>query len=351
VEHLKREKQIGLVVLALILTGAIAGSVWYFAQIQDKETLVISTTTSLFDTGLLDEVKTVYEESHPQVLLAFISAGTGIAITHAMNGDADAILVHSPSQEFDFMNQSYGVNRKIIAYNFFVIVGPSNDPAGINGLNTINALQQIYDYGQSHGTNLWVSRDDSSGTNSKEISLWTQTGLDYDTIKEESWFLSSGSGMGTTLQTANELGLYTLADIGTYLKYFSDGLITLAKHVESDQTLINVYSAIAVNVTQVEGVKFNLAMEFIQWLIETEAQDLIGTYGQEDYGQALFNPAANIVQSQTPADVYDWIRSTAFFDFGGTLYECPPSWRTGSFGLYPTLMEMLYIPLRIVWIH
>ncbi|MFW9965673.1 MAG: substrate-binding domain-containing protein [Candidatus Thorarchaeota archaeon] len=343
---MKREKQIGLVVLALILTGAIVGSVLYFTQIQDKETLVISTTTSLFDTGLLDEVKTTYEESHPQVLLAFISAGTGIAITHAMNGDADAILVHSPSQEFDFMNQSYGVNRKIVAYNFFVIVGPSDDSAGINGMNTTNALQQIYDYGQSHGTSLWVSRDDSSGTNSKEFSLWTQTGLDYNTIKEESWFLSSGSGMGTTLQTADELGLYTLADIGTYMKYYSDGLITLAKHVESDQTLINVYSVIAVNATQVEGVKFDLAMEFIRWLIGTEAQDLIGAYGQEDYGEALFNPAASIVQSQTPADVYDWIRSTAFFGVGGVLYECPPSWRTGSFGLYPALMEMLCFPLR-----
>ncbi len=343
---MKREKQIGLIVLALVITGTLAGSVWYFMQIQNKETLVISTTTSLFDTGLLDEVKTIYEESHPQVLLAFISAGTGIAITHAKNGDADAILVHSPTQELDFMNQSYGVNRKIIAYNFFVIVGPSGDPAGITGMNTTSALQQIYDYGPGHGTGLWVSRDDSSGTNSKEISLWTKTGLDYTTIKEESWFLSSGSGMGSTLQTADELGLYTLADIGTYLKYYSDGLISLAKHVESDQTLINVYSAIAVNASQVEGVKFDLAMEFIQWLIGTEAQDLIGAYGQEDYGQALFNPAANIVQSQAPADVYDWIQSAAFFDVGGILYECPPSWRTGIFGLYPSLLEMLCIPLR-----
>jgi tungstate transport system substrate-binding protein len=343
---LKREKQIGLAVLVLILTGAIAGSVWYFTQIQDKETLVISTTTSLFDTGLLDEVKTTYEESHPQVLLAFISAGTGIAITHAMNGDADAILVHSPSQEFDFMNQSYGVNRKIIAYNFFVIVGPSGDPVGIDGMNTTSALQQIYDYGQSHGTGIWVSRDDSSGTNSKEISLWTKAGLEYTAIKEESWFLSSGSGMGSTLQTANELGLYTLADIGTYLKYYSDGLIALAKHVESDQTLINVYSAIAVNASQVEGVKFELAMDFIQWLIGTEAQDLIGAYGQAVYGQALFNPAASIVQTRSPADVYDWIQSAAFFEVGGILYECPPSWRMGSSGLYSPMMEMLCISLR-----
>jgi tungstate transport system substrate-binding protein len=342
---LRREKRIGLVVLALVFAGAIAGSVWYFAQIQDKETLVISTTTSLFDTGLLDEVKTTYEESHPQVLIAFISAGTGIAITHAMNGDADAILVHSPSQEFEFMNQSFGVNRKIIAYNFFVIVGPSDDPAGINGMNTTEALQEIYSYGHSHNTSLWVSRDDSSGTNSKEISLWTMTGFDYPTINDEPWFLSSGSGMASTLQTADELGLYTLADIGTYLKYYSDGLIALTKHVESDQTLINVYSAIAVNADQVEGVRFDLAMEFIQWLIGTEAQELIGVYGQDDYGQALFNPAAGIVQTQAPAAVFDWIRSMAFFDIGGEFYECPPPWRTGSFGLYPISMEILSIPL------
>lgn len=329
-----REKKLGLVLLTLILVGTGTGFAIYYYQLQNRELLVISTTTSLFDTGLLDEVKSAYEETHQNVVLGFISAGTGIAITHAKNGDADAILVHSPSQEHLFMEENYGINRKIIAYNFFMLVGPLNDPAGIDGVNVTSALNRIYDYGHAQNTSLWVSRDDSSGTNSKEIALWSQIGLDYETIKNEAWFLSSGSGMGSTLQVADELGLYTLSDLGTYLKYHSDGLITLQKLVDSDEALINVYSAIAVNATKVDGVKFGLAMEFIQWLVSTDAQELIGNYGQEDYGQPLFIPAADVVQTQSPSNVFGWIRDSAFYNFGGTLYECPPLWRVGDYGLY-----------------
>jgi tungstate transport system substrate-binding protein len=131
----------------------------------------------------LDEIKAVYEETHPDVLLAFISAGTGIAITHAKNGDADAILVHSPSQERLFMEQNYGVNRRILAYNFFVIVGPSDDPADIAGLNVTSALTKLYAYGHTQNSSLWISRDDRSGTNAKEVTLWTQAGFDYNVLR------------------------------------------------------------------------------------------------------------------------------------------------------------------------
>ncbi len=331
---MRRETQMAAV--AIIIIGVLAGASFYiyWMQTQGRETLTISTTTSLYDTGLLDLLKERYEQDNPNVILAFISAGTGIAITHAMNGDADMILVHSPSQEYTFMNASYGVNRKIFAYNYFTIVGPSSDVAGINQTDPITALQMIYDYGLAHNTSLWVSRDDLSGTNSKEIALWTAAGYNYTELRDMPWFLSSGLGMGSTLNVAEEQSLYTLSDIGTFLKYRADGLITLEQLVEEGQDLLNVYSAIAVNSTTVTSVKFGLAMNFLQWLVSSSVQQVIADFGVADYGQGLFFPAVDILETESPALIYGWIRDYAFFNEDGTLYECPPSWRTGDYGLY-----------------
>jgi hypothetical protein len=135
--------------------------------------------------------------------------------------------------------------------------------------------------------------------------------------------------MGSTLQVAGEFGLYVLSDIGTYLKYYSENLTALQQLVSSDSTLINVYSVIAVNATQVVGVKFDLTMEFVNWFVSSDAQELIGSYGQADYGQSLFIPAVSILQTQEPLNVFNWIQTSAFFEFNGTLYECPPQWRLG----------------------
>ncbi|MFX1561302.1 MAG: substrate-binding domain-containing protein [Promethearchaeota archaeon] len=331
---MRKETRIAVAAAIVIVILAGTGFYIYWLQTQGKETLVISTTTSLYDTGLLDLFKERYELEHPTVILAFISAGTGIAITHAMNGDADMILVHSPSQEYTFMNASFGVNRKIFAYNYFTIVGASNDVAGINQTDPITALQMIYDYGHAHNTSLWVSRDDLSGTNSKEISLWTAAGYNYTELKDMPWFVSSGQGMGSTLNVANEQSLYTLSDIGTYLKYRADGLISLDQLVEEGQNLLNVYSAIPVNSTTVTSVKFNLAMEFLQWLVSSAVQQVIAVYGVADYGQGFFFPAVDVLETESPSQIYGWIRDYAFFDEGGTLYECPPTWRIGDYGLY-----------------
>ena len=333
----KNERRFVYAIMFLSLFMIGLGFSSYLLQVQNKDTLTISTTTSLYDTGLLDVLKSNYELTHTNVLLAFISAGTGIAITHAMNGDADAILVHSPTQERSFMEQGYGVNRRIFAYNFFTIVGPSSDPAGIRNTSAIQALSQIYNYGHAHNTSIWASRDDRSGTNAKEIVLWNQTGYDYDELGSEAWFVSTGSGMGSTLQLADELNLYTLSDISTFLKFSNDGLIELDNMVESGEALINVYSAIAVNATHVENTMFDHTMDFIRWIVGNEAQDIIENYGQEVYNQTLFSPAARIVQSKSPIGVYNWINQSAFFDFEGVFYECPPSWRQGDFGLYPLM--------------
>jgi tungstate transport system substrate-binding protein len=335
---MRNERRLVFAIAFLSLFMTSLGFSSYLLQVENQESLIISTTTSLYDTGLLDVLKSNYEATHSNVLLAFISAGTGIAITHAMNGDADAIFVHSPAQERVFMEQGYGVNRKIFAYNFFTIVGPSSDPAGIRNKNAIQALSQIYNYGHAHNTSLWVSRDDRSGTNAKEIALWNKAGYDFGELEREAWFISTGSGMGSTLQLVDELNLYTLSDISTYLKFSKDGLIELENMVETDEALINVYSAIAVIATHVEHTKFSLAMEFIQWIVGDEAQDIIEKYGQEDYDQSLFNPAADIVWSKSPIETYNWINQSAFFDFEGVFYECPPIWRQNDFGLYFSLI-------------
>ncbi|MFW9769468.1 MAG: substrate-binding domain-containing protein [Candidatus Thorarchaeota archaeon] len=331
---MRRETRMAAAALLIIGIVAGAGVYIYWIQTQGRETLTISTTTSLYDTGLLDLLKDQYEQNHPNVIVAFISAGTGIAITHAKNGDADMILVHSPSQEYVFMNESYGVNRKIFAYNYFTIVGPSNDVTGINQTDPITALQMIHNYGNAHNTSLWVSRDDLSGTNSKEIALWTAAGYNYTELKDLPWFVSSGQGMGSTLNVANEQSLYTLSDIGTYLKYKADGLITLDQLVDEGQDLLNVYSAIAVNSTSETAVKFEPAMECLLWLVTPSVQQMIADYGVADYGQSFFFPAVDILDNESPVQIFGWIRNYAFFDEGGTFYECPPMWRTGDFGLY-----------------
>jgi tungstate transport system substrate-binding protein len=332
---LRKERSI-LAVLFITAIVLRAGGFYFFGlQLQSKNTLTISTTTSLYDTGLLDELKDMYEAQYPDVLVAFISAGTGIAIEHAKNGDADLILVHSPSQEYTFMNDTYGVNRKVFAYNYFTIVGPTSDPVDANQTDSLAAFQMIYDYGHAHNTTLWVSRDDNSGTNSKEKRLWTAAGYNYSIIKNEPWFVSSGTGMGATLNIAENQNLYTLADIGTYLAYSSQGLIHLAQLVDEDETLINIYSAIAVNQTTVPAANFSIAMDFIQWLVSEPLQEFIGEYGQSDFGQSLFSPAVPVLETQSPSDVHSWIETYGFFDYEETLYECPPPWREGNYTFYP----------------
>jgi len=324
---MKKERRFLISILIVTMVVVTLGAILYTNQIAGKQRLTISTTTSLYDTGVLEVLKAEYEQTNPEVVLAFISAGTGIAITHGKNGDADLILVHSPNQERTFMEEGFGVNRKVFAYNYFTIVGPVTDPVNISSLNPNDALIRIYEYGQSHDTSIWISRDDDSGTNSKEKSLWTLAGFDYDDLKNSNWLVSSGAGMGNTLRIADELNLYTLSDVGTFLKFQSNDLLNLEQHISSSESLMNVYSAIPVNVTKVATARFNLAMDFTEWISGNIAQQILGSFGVSEYGQPLFHPAVDIVESQIPIDIFGWIQSFAFFEFNGTLYECPPIWK------------------------
>ena len=185
-------------------------------------------------TVIKDDIKDSFQAQYPWITVNFVALGTGAAIQYAEAGDADMLLVHSPSQELPFLTGGYGVDRKIVAYNFFIIVGPASDPAHINGLTNITqALINIYTAAHASGSQtLWFSRDDASGTNTKEISLWTAAGYNYNQLVQgnSSWFKATGTGMGPTLLAANyygNIGGYTLSDTGTYCAYYDRGDIQL----------------------------------------------------------------------------------------------------------------------------
>jgi tungstate transport system substrate-binding protein len=299
-----------------------------------KARLIVSTTTSLYDTGLLDALKTDFEAKYPTMNISFIAQGTGLAIQTAMRGDADMILVHAPSSEYLFLNGSYGVNRKIFAYNFFTIVGPSNDPAKISGLGATEALKAIRAAGLN-GTVLWVSRGDNSGTYTKEVSLWKSIGLSVTELRTEKWYLEAGSGMTATLQLANEKQAYTLSDVGTYLVNYDNHNINLVRLVEESKALLNVYSAIADNPNNANMTKTNFAgaMQFIRYLVSNSTQQLIANYGLSQYGQPLFYPYVPLSTSQSNQTLLGWIHSYAFFQGS----ECPPQFRYQASDLYQTL--------------
>jgi len=201
--------------------------------------------------------------------------------------------------------------------------------AKIKGLNVTAALTKIVEKGRA-GETIWVSRGDESGTHKKEQALWTLAGFNWASLREESWFMESGTGMGKTLLIANERNAYTLADIGTYLKYYSDGLINLKTLVGQEKELLNVYSAIAVNPETVQGVNFENAITFIKFLISDECQTLIDNFKKDEYRQNLFYPAVKLLEKNLDPVIAGWIKEYAFFN--GT--ECPLEYRDDHPELY-----------------
>ena len=330
------QKLILTAILATIIV--VAGTLVYFNYFA-KRRLIIATTTSLYDTGLLDEIERNYEANHP-VDINIISLGTGATIQVAENGDADVILVHAPSLEKTFLEEGWGLNRKVIAYNFFTIVGPEADPAGIQGKTASDALKAIVACGegladQSGVTKIWVSRGDNSGTHTKEKSLWSAAGYNYTETSAEPWYASVGSGMGDTLNVASQKDAYTLSDIGTFLKFSKEGSISSVALLTEEKSLLNVYSVMAVkptapHVSTTYQINYADSMEFIKYLISVENQQFMTDYGKADYGQSLFFGAVQPLEDNAPQPIVDWIRDAAFFDGS----ECPPQYRNGYPEIY-----------------
>ena len=245
--------------------------------------LRVATTTSLYDTGLWDYLEPIFEEEY-DVDLDVIYAGTGIAIEHGMNGDVDVIAVHSKSRELAFVEGGYGVERVPLAYNYFIIVGPADDPAGLQGLTPEDAFQKLY---ENPGSGKFVSRGDESGTHGKEKAIWASAGYDYAEVQEAgSWYIEAGRGMGPTLLMASEEEAYTLSDIATFLTY--KGETELETIIEEGDILLNVYSVLA----STKSENPEMANNMVTFLTSSRIQGLIGGYGTDKYGATLFTPCA-----------------------------------------------------------
>jgi tungstate transport system substrate-binding protein len=312
--------------IAIVASALIYSSNYFFKQ----EKLVIATTTSLYDTGLLDILAEEFEKDYG-IKVSFISVGTGLAIEHGKRGDVDMIIVHAPRLEFRFLQDGFGVNRKIIAYNFFVIAGPKDDPANIKGMNLNDGLKMLVKEGRKNPDKVkWVSRGDKSGTHMKEIYLWRLAGFDADSIKKEKWYLESGTGMGKTLIIANEKDAYTLTDVGTYLKYKKDELIQLETIIGKSKELLNVYSAIIVNPNKHE-INFENAKKFIKFLLSEKGQKIIEEFKKDEYGVNLFNSISKLVEKgEEGRRIISWIKELATLNGE----ECPKEYRYKADDLY-----------------
>ena len=246
-------------------------------------TMVLATTTSTQDTGLLDELIPLFKKD-TGIDVKVVAKGTGEALKLAQNGDADCLLVHDKAKEEQFIKDGYGLKRNDVMYNDFVIVGPAEDPAKVKEKaynNPIEALKIIKDSGAK-----FVSRGDQSGTDSKEKSLWKSAGI----TPSGDWYVSAGKGMGAVLQMADEMKAYTLTDRGTYLAMKSK--LKLQIVTEKSVQLFNQYGVIKLNPSKNSRLKVKEADEFISWILSDKIQKTIGEYGKEKYGQALFIPNA-----------------------------------------------------------
>lgn len=321
---MKDVKKIYTIIIITVIIAVVGIAAWAINAPQDKVILTVSTTTSLYETGLLDVLDTKFEEKYPAINVTFISQGTGLAIETAKRGDADMILVHDAVREKTFLEDGYGVNRKIIAYNFFVIVGPEDDPAYVEGMDPVDALLAIKDAGEE-GDAIWVSRGDDSGTHAMEKRLWIAGGEDATELRETNWYLERGAGMTATLALANEEQAYTLCDMGSYLNNYVSGNIDLVILVQAGKETLNVYSALACDPQNpdLSHVKFDESMKFIQFLVSDEVQDILADYGVDEFGQPLFNPAVEVLKDNTEPAIANWIKDAAFIDGS----ECPPDKR------------------------
>lgn len=259
---------------------AVAGRV---AGAAEPQVLRLATTTSTYETGLLDAILPPFETRH-HLKVHIISVGTGKAIKTAENGDVDVILVHARDAEDAFVSDGYGVNRRDVMYNDFVFMGPEDDPAGIAGLKDAKeALRRI-----SLQDRPFVSRGDDSGTHKKEKLLWSKLGI----APQGEWYLEAGQGMSATLRMADEKNAYVLVDRATFL--FNRNSLRIKLLVEGDKDLFNPYGIIPVSPYRHKHVKYEQAMALVTWLTSLECQNIIGAYQRE--GAQLYHPnAANPV--------------------------------------------------------
>ena len=265
----------GVLFFVLLVGGAIS------IQAQEK-TVILATTTSTQDSGLLDALLPMFEKQ-TGYFVKTIAVGSGQAMAMGQKGEADVLLVHSPAAEQKFIADGFGVNRKLVMHNDYIIVGPADDPAKIKGMkSTPESFKKI-----ASAAGLFLSRGDNSGTNAKEKEVWKAAGINPEGQK---WYQQTGLGMGQTLNVANEKYGYTLADRGTYLSLKKN--LKLDILMEGDAILLNIYHVIEVNPTKWPKVNVAGAKAFSDFMVAKATQDVIKTYGVEKFGAPLFFPDA-----------------------------------------------------------
>jgi tungstate transport system substrate-binding protein len=239
--------------------------------------LILATTTSTQDSGLLDVLLPIFEEEN-NVKVKTIAVGTGQALEMGTNGEADVLLVHAPKSEEELVTSGDAVNRKRVMYNDFILVGPQDNPAGVSG-DDINAAFRTISESKAN----FVTRGDDSGTHKKELGIWTSVNIQPagDT------YISTGQGMGASLQIANEKNGYILTDRATWLAQ-EKNLTNLEIVVEGGKDLMNIYHVMQVNPEKHDMVNSKDAERFVEFMVSNETQDVIESFGKDDYGQSLF---------------------------------------------------------------
>jgi tungstate transport system substrate-binding protein len=246
------------------------------------KTLILATTTSTQDTGLLDVLVPMFEKK-TGFTVKTIAVGSGQAMAMGQKGEADVLLVHSPDAEKQFVTEGLGLNRRLVMHNDFIVLGPPADPAGLRACKSATAVFQKL----AASSAVFLSRGDNSGTHSQEKKLWKLAGVNPEGQK---WYQQTGLGMGQTLSVAAEKRGHTLADRGTYLALRKN--LGMAILCEGDPSLLNVYHVIEVNAARWPKVNAPAARAFSDFMVSREAQDLIGRFGVDKYGSPLFFPDA-----------------------------------------------------------
>jgi len=276
---------------ALLVLAVVIFSVFSFSQSLRQRNLVLATTTSTYDSGLLSHIIPVFENQH-DIKVNIISKGTGESIEIAKRGDTDLVLVHSRKLEEQFVKDGYGVHRVGVMYNDFIVIGPSTDPAGIAGAsNATHAFEQIAKAG-AEGKAVFISRADKSGTNMLELNIWNTIGL-QPSNKTNAWYMEAGAGMGAVLRMTNEKNAYTLTDRATWLSFRSQ-LPHLTVLVEKDRILLNPYALILINPDMYPQRNFKMAVGLVKFMISEQGQRLIESFRKEN--ETLFFPIARDFQ-------------------------------------------------------
>ena len=273
-------RQNKLLFLAVFLSGLILGSTAQAAEPKDKN-VILSTTTSTQDSGLLDVLVPLFEKQTGYSVKT-VSVGTGQALAQAAKGDADVVLVHAPSLEKKYVADGKLLNRRLVMYNDFVIIGPKEDPAQIKSAKTALTALKLIEQSKSP----FVSRGDNSGTHNLEKTLWKEAGIQ----PKGDWYIEAGQGMGATLNIANERNAYTITDRGTLLALRNR--VNLPILVEGDKALLNIYSVMEVNPANRPRINVTGGKAFADFMVAPQTQNVIKNFGVEKFGQSLFVPVA-----------------------------------------------------------